>query len=221
MWAARRWGLSAEQIELYYGERWKQWQPLNEIERSDILRAATGYALGEDALGLSRFREKYAAKMAQTPDARDFEIVSAPLGTSGAEFRNIAHAAASVDTLEGFLRDVQARYPDASALPPRRRQYLPRHVFCAAQDAARGCDNRLGAGAVRARQTANCPAVRLKRQVPATSAGTMRQKICRLLASNRQWCMKIASKMIMGSGIPNSQSNNPRPKPMVVSPQQL
>ena len=118
LWAARRWGTSAEQIELYYGERWKEWQPLNEIERADILRAATGYALGEDALGLSRFREKYAAKMAQTPDARDFEIVSAPLGTSGAEFRNIAHAAASVDTLEGFLRDVQARYPDASALPP-------------------------------------------------------------------------------------------------------
>ena len=91
---------------------------MNEIERVDILRAAIGYALGEDALGLGRFREKYAAKMAQTPDARDFEIVSMPLGTSGAEFRNIAHAAASVDTLEGFLRDMQARYPDASALPP-------------------------------------------------------------------------------------------------------
>jgi len=118
LWAARRWGTSAEQIELYYDERWKQWQPLNEIERADILRAATGYALAEDALGLSRFREKYAAKMAQTPDARAFEIVSAPLGTSGAEFRNIARAAASVDTLEGFLRDMQARYPDASAFPP-------------------------------------------------------------------------------------------------------
>ena len=74
---------SAEQIELYYGERWKEWQPLNEVERADILRAAIGYALGEDTLGFGRFREKYAAKMAQTPDARDFEIVSAPLGTSG------------------------------------------------------------------------------------------------------------------------------------------
>jgi hypothetical protein len=118
LWTARRWSQSAEQIELYYGERWKQWQPLNEVERADILRAAIGYALGEDALGLSRFREKYAAKMAPTPDARAFEIVSAPLGTSGAEFRDIAHAAASVDTLEGFLRDMQARYPEASATSP-------------------------------------------------------------------------------------------------------
>ena len=118
LWAARRWGPAAEQLELYYGDRWKDWQPLNEVERADILRAATGYAIGEDALGLSRFREKYAAKMAQTPDARDFEIVSAPLGTSGAEFRNIAHAAASVDTLESFLRDMRARYPQASSIPP-------------------------------------------------------------------------------------------------------
>jgi hypothetical protein len=118
LWAARRWTPAAEQIELYYGERWKEWQPLNEVERSDILRATIGYALGEDTLGLSRFREKYAAKMMQTPDSRAFEIVSAPLGTSGKEFRDIARAAASIDTLDGFLRDLQARYPDAGVLPP-------------------------------------------------------------------------------------------------------
>jgi hypothetical protein len=118
MWAARRWGQPAEQIELYYGERWKEWQPLNEVERADVLRAAIGYALGEDELGLGRFRDKYAAKMAQTADARAFEVVSAPLGTNGAEFRDIARAAAAIDTLDGFLRDMQARFPDASAAAP-------------------------------------------------------------------------------------------------------
>ena len=118
LWAARRWREAAEQIELLYGDRWKDWQPLSEIERSDILRAAIGYALGEDALGLSRFRERYAAKMAQTPDARAFEVASAPVGTAGTEFRDIARAAAAVDTLENFLRDMQVHYPDASAIPP-------------------------------------------------------------------------------------------------------
>ncbi len=118
LWTARRWAPAAEQIELYYGDRWKEWQPLNDIERADILRAAIGFALGEDTLGLGRLREKYAAKMAETPDARDFEIVSAPLGTSGAEFRDIARAAASIDTLDGFLRDMQVRYPDASPVLP-------------------------------------------------------------------------------------------------------
>ncbi|MGA8653738.1 MAG: tetratricopeptide repeat protein, partial [Xanthobacteraceae bacterium] len=118
LWTARRWAPAAEQIELYYGDRWKEWQPLNDIERADILRAAIGFALGEDTLGLGRLREKYAAKMAETPDARDFEIVSAPLGTSGAEFRDIARAAASIDTLDGFLRDMQVRYPDGSPVSP-------------------------------------------------------------------------------------------------------
>ncbi len=124
-WAGRHWREAAEQIELLYGERWKDWQPLNDIERSDILRAELGYALGEDTLGLGRFREKYAAKMAGTPDAHAFDVVSAPLGTSGTEFAAIAHAAAAVDTLDGFLRDMQARYPDASAAPPNAGQPAP------------------------------------------------------------------------------------------------
>jgi len=119
LWTARRWRESAEQIELLYGDRWKDWQPLSDVERADILRAAIGYALGDDALGLGRFREKYAAKMAQTADARAFEVVSAPIGTAGTEFREIARAAASVDTLEAFLRDMQVRYPEASAIPPK------------------------------------------------------------------------------------------------------
>jgi tetratricopeptide (TPR) repeat protein len=118
LWAARRWGEAAEQIELMYGDRYKDFQPLTDIERQDILRGEIGYALADDALGLGRFRGKYAAKMAQTPDARAFEIVSAPLGSSGAEFAAIAHAATSVDTLEAFLRDIRVRYPDAGATSP-------------------------------------------------------------------------------------------------------
>jgi hypothetical protein len=117
LWAARRWAPAAEQIELYYGERANDFEPLKGVERADILRAATGFALGEDALGLARLHEKYAAKMAQTPDERAFEIVSAPLGTNAKEFRDIARAAVSVDTLEGFLRDMETRYPDASPIP--------------------------------------------------------------------------------------------------------
>jgi hypothetical protein len=108
------------------------------------LRAEIGYALAEDTLGLGRFRERYAPKMAQTPDARAFDIVSAPPGSSGEEFAAIAHAAAAGDTLEGFLRDMKAHYPDggapapmvaapgaaasgpaASALPPQTRPAVP------------------------------------------------------------------------------------------------
>ncbi len=137
LWAARRWRESAEQIELLYGDRWKQWQPLNDIERSDILRAEVGYALAEDKLGLGRFREKYAAKMAQTPDAHAFQVVSEPLGKSSAEFGEIAHQAASVDTLERFVRDMSARYPDAGeTAPPNSHAPATRPAVSAEPDAA-------------------------------------------------------------------------------------
>jgi tetratricopeptide (TPR) repeat protein len=122
LWAARRWRQAAEQIELFYGERWRQFEPLSDTERADILRAAIGYALGEDAIGLARFRERYLDKMNESPDSRSFEVITAPIGASGAEFHDIARTVAAVDTLGGFLRDLRTRYPETGALPAVQRQ---------------------------------------------------------------------------------------------------
>jgi tetratricopeptide (TPR) repeat protein len=112
LWAAQRWAQSAEQLELLYGTRWQEWAPLTDYERADVLRAALGFALGEDVIGLGRFHEKYAAKMADGPDRRAFDVITRPSGTGNAEFRDVARTAAAVDTLDGFLRALRARFPD-------------------------------------------------------------------------------------------------------------
>ncbi len=117
LWAGQRWRDAAEQIELVYGERWREFEPLSDSERPDILRAAIGFTLAEDAIGLARFREKYVGKMGEGPDRRAFDVVTAPVAKSGAEFRDIARAIASIDTLDAFLRDLRARYPDTGAMP--------------------------------------------------------------------------------------------------------
>jgi tetratricopeptide (TPR) repeat protein len=117
-WAAKRWREAGEQIELLYGERWREFPPLNDTERADILRASIGYALGEETIGLARLREKYGAKFSDGPDRRAFEIVSAPIGTNGADFQSVAKKVASVDTLDAFLRDLRTRYPESSAMSP-------------------------------------------------------------------------------------------------------
>jgi len=120
-WAARKWRESAEQIELYYADRWRDFKPLGAAEKSDIIRAVVGYALAEDTIGLTRFREKYLPLMSGDADRAAFEIASKPVGSSGADFAAIAKMAASVDTLEGFLREMRTRYPDATAraiMPP-------------------------------------------------------------------------------------------------------
>ena len=114
-WAARRWRESAEQIELYYGERWRDFKPLDATEKSDVIRAAVGYALAEDTIGLERFHEKYAPLMGGEADKIAFDIASKPATGSSAGFAEIAKIAGRVDTLDGFLREMKIRFPDASA----------------------------------------------------------------------------------------------------------
>jgi tetratricopeptide (TPR) repeat protein len=123
-WAQRQWRQSSEQIELYYADRWRDFKPLNPAEKGDVIRAVVGYALAEDVVGMVRFREKYAPLMSGDPDRAVFETASKPVDANGAEFVRIAKMAASVDTLDGFLREMKARFPDTTArapLPPETK----------------------------------------------------------------------------------------------------
>ena len=120
-WAARRWRESAEQIELLYCNRWRDFQPLTTLEKSDVIRAVVGYSLSEDAIGLARFREKYGPKMDGEDDRAPFDLASKPASANSADFARIAKMAATIDTLDGFLREMKTRFPDAMArakLPP-------------------------------------------------------------------------------------------------------
>jgi tetratricopeptide (TPR) repeat protein len=145
-WASRQWRESSEQIELYYGDRWRDFKPLNATEKGDILRAVVGYALADDALGMVRFREKYAPLMSGETDRLAFETASKPGAANSGEFAAIAKMAASVDTLEGFLREMKARFPEAIArttrlgieqADPVSTGALPRIIGLTRADAAR------------------------------------------------------------------------------------
>ncbi len=130
-WASRKWRELAEQIELYYADRWRDFKPLNPVEKGDVIRAVVGYALADDAIGLARFREKYAPLMAGEADRFAFETASKPGAVSSGEFAQIAKMAAGVDTLDGFLREMKSRFPDATArapLPPQTVKGEPVHT---------------------------------------------------------------------------------------------
>ena len=118
-WASRQWREASEQIELYYADRWRDFKPLNAAEKGDVIRAVVGYALAEDAIGLARFREKYAPLMSGEADRLSFDTASKPAASNSTEFALIAKMAASVDTLEGFIREMKIRFPDATARAPQ------------------------------------------------------------------------------------------------------
>jgi tetratricopeptide (TPR) repeat protein len=119
LWNAKKWRAAGEAIEVLHGDRYKQFAPLNDQERTDILRGAIAYSLADDPMSLARFRDKYAAKMMEGPDRRAFQVVAAPIGSSSKEFRDVANTVGNTSTLDAFLRDMHKRYPDkdVSGLP--------------------------------------------------------------------------------------------------------
>ena len=120
-WAARRWREAGEQIELGLGDAWQRFEPLDELQRADVIRGGMAYALARDDLGLGRFRDRFAGKIDSGPDRRAFEVVTSAAGAGSAEFRDVARMIASAGTLEAFLRDLRADYPGTRALPDEGR----------------------------------------------------------------------------------------------------
>jgi hypothetical protein len=122
LWAAKRFNEAAEQIELVHGERWRDFAPLSDVERADVMRAAIGYSLAADALGIGRLKERYEAKMVDSPDKRAFEIATAPQAAKGEEFRDLARTATAFSSLDAFLREMRVRYPEIGTMSPGETQ---------------------------------------------------------------------------------------------------
>jgi len=119
-WSARRWREAGEAHEAMTGTRWQDGDELTDRERTDILRAAIAYSLGDEPIALDRLRAKYLDQMSQSEDAQVFAVASAPEITSSEAFRDVAARVTSVDTLFDFLEEYRKRHPE-TALPLRRR----------------------------------------------------------------------------------------------------
>ena len=121
-WTGRRWREAGEAHERLLRESWRGSTPLNEAERADVMRSAISYAMSSEALSLDRLRGKFAAKMAQSSDARTFAFVTGASRAKAADIREMARAAAGSDTLTEFLGAYRERYPNySSALRQRAR----------------------------------------------------------------------------------------------------
>jgi hypothetical protein len=141
LWTGRRWRDAGEEHERLVGTRWQDSEALGDRERRDVLRAAIAYSLADEALALERLRTRYAAKMADSRDARVFVFLTQPKIASAAAFREIARGVTSADTLAEFLAEYRKRYPEA-AVAERRR--APRAGRAFGEAAGAGAD--AGAG---------------------------------------------------------------------------
>jgi tetratricopeptide (TPR) repeat protein len=109
-WAAQSWREAGEQLEAMHGSRWSDNIPLDALERRDILRTGIAYSLAGDQLSLNRLQTKYMPKMADSPEALAFEVVTRPIEAQGVEFLDVANKLAGTDELDTFMEEYRRQY---------------------------------------------------------------------------------------------------------------
>ena len=108
-WQSGNWAVAAQKAEESLGTRWSDATPLAPEERQEAMRAAVAYSLANDETSLERIRDHFAAKIKSSPDASAFAVVTQRIDMHGMAFRDAAAQVASIDTLQGFMKDLQTR----------------------------------------------------------------------------------------------------------------
>jgi tetratricopeptide (TPR) repeat protein len=136
LWAAERWQEAGEALERLLEGIERTFQATLDGDRQDILRASIAYSLADDKLGLERLRSRFAAVMANGPDAHAFDIVTSPRVERAGEIREVTRAIAGLDTLTRFLDELRQRPVEASPQTPAQPSQGPQSQGPAAQQVA-------------------------------------------------------------------------------------
>ncbi len=104
-WKNERWLEAGESFERMLAPIENKTTALSDEQRIDVMKGAISYSLSNDAIGLDRFKEKYAKRMSESKDARAFEVVTDAIDRRGVDFANLASEIAGIDTLEKFLTE--------------------------------------------------------------------------------------------------------------------
>jgi tetratricopeptide (TPR) repeat protein len=116
-WKGKRYSTAAELIEKLYGPEPSS-DPLSQPARMAVIRAAVGYVLADNTLGLSRIRSKFGNQMAQSAEWPMFDYVTGAITATSTEFQKVAQQVAGIDSLNAFLGAYRDLYGAAGAMTP-------------------------------------------------------------------------------------------------------
>jgi len=109
---------AAEQIEIMYSRNGVA-DDLSQTARLNLTKAAVGFVLGNDKIGLDRLRSKFAETLSETPEWPMFDYVTGAVSRSSRGFRDLASEIANRDSLASFLASYRQTYGDTGGLAPR------------------------------------------------------------------------------------------------------
>ena len=88
VWRKRDWPQAGRLMELALGDRFKSPSALNDLEQTELLRAAIAYSLAGDDAGLGRLRTRYTARLdgAKDPNMLKVALAGLPSGLGAADY---------------------------------------------------------------------------------------------------------------------------------------
>jgi len=116
-WRGKRYREAAETIEQLYSSRGNNTQ-FSQSARLNLVKAAVGYVLDDDKIGLTRLRSKFADQLDDYPEWSMFDFVTGDVKVTSVEFRQIAKEVAGFDSLKAFLNSYSEVYGVEGALAP-------------------------------------------------------------------------------------------------------
>ena len=118
-WKTRNYRMAAELLEMIHTPD-RADVVMTRTDRGGVLKAAVGFVLAGDALGLSRLRSKFSGLMSNSAEWPMFEYVTRDVEAQSNEFKAIAREVAAIDALDAFLRSYRTLYPAHSELMPQK-----------------------------------------------------------------------------------------------------
>lgn len=108
-WRRKDWTAAAQSLTALLADRDKDPAPLTATERQTVLQLAVALSLARDTAGIDRVRDRYGARLVDTPDADAFKVLTAKTDPQNVEFRQLADTIAGVNQLEAFMAEYRAK----------------------------------------------------------------------------------------------------------------
>ena len=117
-WKSKNYGLASEMLEVVYTPEAGAPQ-MTQAERLSVIKAAVGFVLANDKIGLSRLRSKLSDQMANSAEWPLFDYVTREIAPQSPEFRKAAREISGLDSLDAFLASYRALYADGDLMPDK------------------------------------------------------------------------------------------------------
>jgi hypothetical protein len=116
-WKARNYGRAADLLEIMYSPGDDALQ-MTQQSRLNVVKAAVGYVLAGDKLGVSRLRSKFSGQMANSAEWPLFDYVTQEVAPTSSEFKKVARDVAGIDSLDAFLASYRELYASGDSVVP-------------------------------------------------------------------------------------------------------